>query len=353
VTYAFLHADWTHLAVNVLWLTVFGSAVARRFGVVRSLLFFAVTAAAGALGHLAAVGTAFVPVIGASAAVSGFTAAALRFVFQAGGPLGAMRAGEGEEAYRVPALGLAAMVRNGPVMGMIAVWIAVNVAFGAINLPMPGFEGQIAWQAHLAGFAAGLFLFRFFDPVPGPPEACCTHSCGLVFAPLEANTSRPGDRGMTRRGGPRRASLRDRRQIMNVKSILDAKGRAVATIAPDATLAAAAHMLAEKRIGAVVVTGRRPFRRRHPVRARHRPLAGRARGGRARPLGGRDHDAQGRHLFGAGFHRSADGEHDRRQVPPPAGGRGRPARRHHLHRRRGEAPPRRDRERGRCAQGAT
>ncbi|MDP2803651.1 MAG: CBS domain-containing protein [Phreatobacter sp.] len=42
---------------------------------------------------------------------------------------------------------------------------------------------------------------------------------------------------------------------MNVKSILDAKGRAVATIAPDATLAAAANLLAEKRIGAVVVTG--------------------------------------------------------------------------------------------------
>ncbi|WP_296576013.1 CBS domain-containing protein [Phreatobacter sp.] len=42
---------------------------------------------------------------------------------------------------------------------------------------------------------------------------------------------------------------------MNVKSILDAKGRAVATIDPDATLAAAAHLLAEMRIGAVVVTG--------------------------------------------------------------------------------------------------
>lgn len=42
---------------------------------------------------------------------------------------------------------------------------------------------------------------------------------------------------------------------MNVKSILDAKGRAVATIAADATLADAAHLLAEKRIGAVVVTG--------------------------------------------------------------------------------------------------
>lgn len=42
---------------------------------------------------------------------------------------------------------------------------------------------------------------------------------------------------------------------MNVKGILDIKGRAVATIAPGATLADAAHMLAEKKIGAVVVTG--------------------------------------------------------------------------------------------------
>ena len=42
---------------------------------------------------------------------------------------------------------------------------------------------------------------------------------------------------------------------MNVKSILDAKGRAVATIAADATLADAANLLAEKRIGAIVVTG--------------------------------------------------------------------------------------------------
>lgn len=165
VTYAFLHGDWTHLGVNVLWFLVFGSAVARRFGALRSVLFFAATAAAGALAHFAAVGTAFVPVVGASAAVSGFTAAALRFVFQMGGPLGAMRAAP-EDAYRQPALSLAEMVRNGPIMGMTAVWIALNVAFGAIDLPLSGFEGQIAWQAHLGGFAAGLLLFRLFDPVP-------------------------------------------------------------------------------------------------------------------------------------------------------------------------------------------
>ena len=42
---------------------------------------------------------------------------------------------------------------------------------------------------------------------------------------------------------------------MNVKSILDQKGREVVTIAPDRTLAEATRLLAEHRIGAVVVTG--------------------------------------------------------------------------------------------------
>lgn len=42
---------------------------------------------------------------------------------------------------------------------------------------------------------------------------------------------------------------------MNVKSILEAKGRDVFTIAPDATLRQAAALLSEHRIGAAVVTG--------------------------------------------------------------------------------------------------
>lgn len=41
---------------------------------------------------------------------------------------------------------------------------------------------------------------------------------------------------------------------MTVKSILDEKGRDVVTLGPDVTLAAAIGLLAEKRIGAVVVT---------------------------------------------------------------------------------------------------
>lgn len=166
VTYAFLHADWTHMTVNVLWFVVFGSPVARRFGPFRTIAFFIATAAAGAAAHLAANGTEIAPMIGASAAVSGFTAAAVRFMFQEGGPFSPTGWRDPDAAFHVKALSLAETLRNGRAMSMIIVWVVLNVVFGAVSLPIPGAEGQIAWQAHLGGFVAGLVLFRFFDPIP-------------------------------------------------------------------------------------------------------------------------------------------------------------------------------------------
>ena len=106
VSYALLHADWTHYCLNAIWLLPFGSALARRFGAARFLVFFAVTAAAGAAAHLATHPGDQAPVIGASAAISGTMAAAMRFAFQRGGPLGFWRKGE-EADYRVPAIPLA------------------------------------------------------------------------------------------------------------------------------------------------------------------------------------------------------------------------------------------------------
>lgn len=171
ITYAFLHADWMHLTVNTLWLLPFGSAVARRFGAVRFLLFFAVTAAAGALAQLAAhVGDQFT-MIGASASISGTMAAAMRFAFQRGGPLGFWRGAEAEP-YRVPALPLSRLLRDPRVLAFVAVWFGVNLVFGVGSLSLGSADQPVAWQAHIGGFIAGLFLFGLFDPVaPGvnPP----------------------------------------------------------------------------------------------------------------------------------------------------------------------------------------
>src|ERR1041385_1040712 len=106
-TYALIHGDWTHLGLNGVWLLAFGTPIARRFGTMRYLAFFAVTAAAGAAAHLATYGNAYAPVIGASASISGFMAAAMRFVFQHSGPLGSIGRND-PQSYRVPALPLTA-----------------------------------------------------------------------------------------------------------------------------------------------------------------------------------------------------------------------------------------------------
>ena len=90
-TYAFLHGSWTHVLLNSVWLVAFGPPVARRFGAARFLAFFAFTAVAGALTHWLFYPMDFAPLIGASAADSGLMAAATRFIFEPGAPLGSSK----------------------------------------------------------------------------------------------------------------------------------------------------------------------------------------------------------------------------------------------------------------------
>ena len=169
VTYSLIHADWTHFGVNAVWLLPFGSAVARRFGALRFLAFFAVTAAAGAALHLATHAGEQVPVIGASAAISGTMAAAMRFAFQRGGPLGMLH-GADEQAYRVPAIPLIRVLSDARVLIFLAVWFGINILFGLGSLSITGSDQPVAWQAHIGGFLAGLFLFSWFDPAAGEPQ---------------------------------------------------------------------------------------------------------------------------------------------------------------------------------------
>ncbi len=104
--------------------------------------------------------------IGASAAISGAMAAALRFVFQQGGPLGLLRGGSNDEAYRVPAASLAATFRDPRFLMFLATWIGLNALIGLGSVSIGEAAGQqIAWQAHIGGFLAGLVLFNAFDPV--------------------------------------------------------------------------------------------------------------------------------------------------------------------------------------------
>ncbi|MGA3303636.1 MAG: rhomboid family intramembrane serine protease [Methylovirgula sp.] len=171
VTYAFLHASWLHVGFNCLWLLAFGAPVARRFGTARFLVFCLVTAIAGALAHYLTHIDDLQPVVGASAVVSGTMAAATRFVFQPGAPLGDRTRDAGREgesaAFHQPALPLLRIFADRRAMTFLAAWFFANLLFG-LAPQLSGMEGvTIAWQAHIGGFLVGLLAFPLFDP-PAP-----------------------------------------------------------------------------------------------------------------------------------------------------------------------------------------
>ena len=161
VSYALLHGDWTHVMVNLLWLVAFGSAVARRFGALRFLVFSLFAAIAGALVHFLMHMSDHTPVVGASACVSAYMGAASRFVLSPAA-LGTMRNGAGAHP---PALSLFEALTNRSVVMFVLVWFGLNFLFGSGMLPIAGEDVRIAWEAHVGGFVFGLLAFSLFDPV--------------------------------------------------------------------------------------------------------------------------------------------------------------------------------------------
>jgi membrane associated rhomboid family serine protease len=150
LSYMGLHNDFTHLAVNCLWLLAFGPTVARRFGTLLFLVFFIVCGVAGAATHLAFNWGSPMPVVGASAAISGLMAAAIRMLPQA-------------QPWAIPGEAPLAPIFSRPILVFTAVWAAINVLAGMTGLGFGGDNGLIAWQAHLGGYAVGLLLCGSFD----------------------------------------------------------------------------------------------------------------------------------------------------------------------------------------------
>ena len=180
VGYALLHADTAHILLNGVWLLAFGTPVARRFGPWRFLALLAVTAWAGAVAYWAAHPLDLIPIIGASAAVSGCMGAALRFSFRptfAAADLLAADAHARRQADARSAPPLRDVLRNRRALAFLVAWFATNLVFGLGSLPLGLASGPIAWEAHIGGFLAGLLLFPLLDPVrhggseaaPSPP----------------------------------------------------------------------------------------------------------------------------------------------------------------------------------------
>jgi membrane associated rhomboid family serine protease len=170
VTYMVVHAGWVHLLVNLLWMLAFGSAVARRLGDLKFLSFSVLCGIAGALTHLAVHFGDMAPVVGASAAISGQMAGALRFIFKAQPLPGQIT----PDFAGAPLMALVETLKDRRIVLFLLIWVAINAYFGLSAVRIAGQEGGIAWEAHIGGFLCGLFLFGLFDknnPAPKEPSS--------------------------------------------------------------------------------------------------------------------------------------------------------------------------------------
>jgi len=158
LTALFLHGSWPHVLVNSVAILAFGPPAARLMGTdLRGAstfyAFYLVCGVLAGLGFVAADPGDVMPVVGASGAAAGLLGAASR-VIEGGGRIG-------------PIFGRT-------VLGMGLVWGIANVVLGVSGFT-PGAAGMpVAWQAHLAGYLAGLLLIGPFARLAGATEAAFT-----------------------------------------------------------------------------------------------------------------------------------------------------------------------------------
>ncbi|MDF2373223.1 MAG: rhomboid family intramembrane serine protease [Rhizobiaceae bacterium] len=137
VTYAFLHADFFHMATNMLFLWVFGDNIEDALGHVRFLVFYLLCAAAGAFAHGLLEPGSQAPLIGASGAVAGVVAAYLIL----------------HPRVRVWVLALGRLPLPLPAFIPLALWVIYQFAMVLVD-----HDSGISWAAHVGGIVAGAVL---------------------------------------------------------------------------------------------------------------------------------------------------------------------------------------------------
>ena len=147
VTALFIHADWLHLAGNLLFLMIFGLPAERALGSWRFLaLFLAGGAIANLVGALT-LASANEPIVGSSGGVSAIVGAYLALFPRA--RLGLV----------IP-LGLFLEFVRIPAPLLIGFWILLQVLFTFVG---PAF-GAVVWWTHIAGFLIGIVFALFSRP---------------------------------------------------------------------------------------------------------------------------------------------------------------------------------------------
>jgi len=164
-TSMFLHGGWGHLLGNMLYLWIFGDNVEDRFGRFAFVLFYLAAGVAGAVAQIVASGPSPVPTVGASGAIAGVLGAYI-FMFP-------------RKRVRVFAY---LFIFDVPAYFVIGLWALMQfiAGFGSLGAHVTSDESNVAYLAHVGGFAAGVVGALAWRALAGVPQRRLPRSAGEV-----------------------------------------------------------------------------------------------------------------------------------------------------------------------------
>lgn len=139
ITYMFLHANWLHLASNMLFLWVLGDNIEDAMGHFKYLIFYLACGAIAGYAHMFFNAQSYAPLVGASGAVSGVIAAYLILY----------------PHVRVIVLNRIFITIPLPLPAWLVLGLWVITQFASLLFSQ---EDAVAWWAHIGGLAAGAIL---------------------------------------------------------------------------------------------------------------------------------------------------------------------------------------------------
>jgi membrane associated rhomboid family serine protease len=140
-TYMFLHAGWSHIIGNMLFLWVLGDNIEDAFGSVRFFFFFLLCGAAGGIAHLVAHPDSVAPLVGASGAVAGVVAAYLMLR---------------------PCARITVLLFGFVPLSLGSAWVLGFWALAQVWNVLSAASGDTAWWAHIGGLVVGAGLTLVF-----------------------------------------------------------------------------------------------------------------------------------------------------------------------------------------------
>ena len=148
LTHMFLHGSWMHLLGNMWFLWLFGNNIEDSMTRGRFVVFYLGCGLAAAALQVASDPDSYIPMVGASGAISGVMGAYLVLFPRV-------------RVYTLVPLGFFLTTIALPAWVMLIYWVFLQTVGGLTSIGAEG-EGGVAFWAHVGGFVAGVVLVKLF-----------------------------------------------------------------------------------------------------------------------------------------------------------------------------------------------